>query len=86
MKSISTRAHSSMVEQFPFKEAVEGSNPSGLTEIQSASIMPSNEFVLHTNPSGLTQFHYLIVAVIQNYPKILKGATDKHYDPKPKVL
>ena len=27
----SLRAHSSMVEQFPFKEAVEGSNPSGLT-------------------------------------------------------
>ena len=26
-----TRAHSSMVEQFPLKEKVEGSNPSGLT-------------------------------------------------------
>ena len=32
-----------MVEQFPLKEKVDGSNPSGLTEIRLRSIMPSNE-------------------------------------------
>ncbi len=32
------RAHSSMVEQFPFKEAVEGSNPSGLTRLTALAV------------------------------------------------
>ncbi|EKE13291.1 MAG: hypothetical protein ACD_13C00044G0005 [uncultured bacterium] len=43
-----------MVEQFPFKEAVEGSNPSGLTEIWSVSIVLSKELFCTANPSGLT--------------------------------
>jgi hypothetical protein len=42
------RAHSSMVEQFPFKEAVEGSNPSGLTLAPSSSGLGHEVFSLVT--------------------------------------
>ena len=46
--NVSFWAHSSMVEQFPFKEAVEGSNPSGLTMAPSSSGLGQEVFSLLT--------------------------------------
>ena len=42
------RARSSMVEQFPFKEAVLGSSPSGLTKAPSSSGLGHQVFSLNT--------------------------------------
>jgi hypothetical protein len=52
----SQRARSSMVEQFPFKEVVLGSSPSGLTASMGSRLtvgqQPLELFILGSNPSS----------------------------------
>jgi ribosomal protein L32E len=54
VKSICERAHSSAVEQFPLKEKVDGSNPSGLTRALLIGSYADLEKVDGPNPSERT--------------------------------